>query len=368
MNQERLKIQNEILESVKQNNYNGCVIAPTGTGKAYIMVQIIKLLDPKTILYTCDNKILRDKTFREEVIKWGAEKYLDRMEMQCYQTTHKWKDKHFDLLLADEADFCVSPKYINLIKNNTFTNKVLFTGTLSDDKRRILKKYVPIVHEVEIAEVEDRKALNKANVIFVNYELTAIENARYLGFNESFKKILNKPEMGWMDKMRLKQIQQARSIFLKSLGSSKEATRTLLKRLYADHNNKILIFCGLTEQADSVCRWSYHGKNEGLEYLDKFNKGEIRVLSVVAKIDRGLNINGINTVIFEAPTRSKTKTMQQSGRSRRLGVDEVTNLYFMIPYYKDRRGVVRPTVVQDYVFESGQDLNLETAKIINISI
>jgi superfamily II DNA or RNA helicase len=111
------KIQNEIKTSIRNNKYNGCILAGTGIGKGKIMVDIIKELKPLSILYICDNTILRDETFKNEVIKWGAEELLDRIDMQCYQTTYKWKGKHYDLLLMDEADFGISPQYIIIYRN-----------------------------------------------------------------------------------------------------------------------------------------------------------------------------------------------------------------------------------------------------------
>jgi superfamily II DNA or RNA helicase len=239
---------------------------------------------------------------------------------------------------------------------------------MTEDKLRIVQSYVPVIHELKINEAEDRSVVNKINVTYVNYELTALENAEYLSFNEQFKKILVKTQLNKWDKMRLNGVQRRRKLFLQSLNSSKEATRCLIKKLYGDHSNKILIFCGTTEQADKVCKFSFHGKNESHNWLDKFNDNEVRVLSVVSKIDRGLNIDGVNNIIFESPTKSKTKTMQRSGRARRLGVDEITNCYFMIPYYRDRTNNLKPTVVMDYVLESAEDLDLANANILNIKI
>lgn len=363
------KLKKEALEIIQKHNYNGVVIMPTGSGKGAIMIEIIKQLNPKTILYTCDNKLLRDETFKAEVIKWGAEEYLNRITMTCYQTAHRWKKKHFDLLLADEGDVMTSEKYINLLANNTFENILVFTGTLKEDRQKILEQFVPVIHTVSIKEAEEVGAVNKANIFFVNYQLTALENNKYLSFNRRFKEILNKENLTTHDKFKLKQIQLGRKLFLENLNSSKEATRYLLKKLYNNHNNKILIFCGSTEQADRVCRWSYHGKNENSDFLNKFNDGEIRVLSVVGKIDRGVNLkNRVNNVIWESPKRSKTRLMQQGGRARRLNEDDYTNMYFMIPYFRSSNGLIKPTVVLDYVLESGNELDLNNAKTIEIKI
>ena len=58
--------------------------------------------------------------FIDELHKWDAAYLLHVMDRQCYQTTYKWKDKHYDLVLADEFDAALTEKYIQVFKNNTF--------------------------------------------------------------------------------------------------------------------------------------------------------------------------------------------------------------------------------------------------------
>jgi superfamily II DNA or RNA helicase len=137
----------------------------------------------------------------------------------------------------------------------------------------------------------------------------------------------------------------------------------LLKDLYKNAENRILIFCGRSEQADKITKYSYHSKNEGLDNLAKFNSGEIRVCAVIGKVDRGLNMNRVNVIVFEAPFESRSKFVQKSGRGRRLKVDEILDLYFLIPYYKTHKGDVRPTIVQQWVLNSTKDIDLSTAKV-----
>lgn len=363
-------IQKEILESIRKNNYNGIILGATGIGKGKVMIDIIKELDPESILYTCDNTRLRDVTFNAELLKWGGEKFVNKIDKECYQTVYKWENKEYELLLADEADFFITPEYFKFFLNNKFKKILLFTGTMHEDKLKIITKYLPVIHEVKIDEAEERGAVNKMKVYFVNYNLTAIENTKYLSFNESFKKLLggHNKKLNNHEKFRLKVLQRQRNFFLKSLDSGYHATRQLMKKLYNNHNNKILIFCGLTEEADRICKFSYHGKNDNPELLQKFNNSEIRVLSVVDKIDRGENLNGVNCIIFHSPTRSKTKIMQRTGRGRRLDKDQITHCFFMIPFYKNRLGLIKPTVVNDYVLNAGEDLDLTNAKTINLDI
>jgi hypothetical protein len=86
---------------------------------------------------------------------WDAHEYIPLTTFECYQTTHKWENKEFDLLLMDEGDFAITPKYIKVLLQNKFKNVLLFTGTLDKDKRRIITKYYNVIHEVDIKEAEN---------------------------------------------------------------------------------------------------------------------------------------------------------------------------------------------------------------------
>lgn len=357
------KIQQEILQSIKENNFNGTIIALTGIGKARVMVEVIKMLKPKNVLYLCDNKVLRDKTFNEQVRRWGGAEFLGRITLACYQTAFKWENREYDLILADEADFAISPKYIRALSIPA-TYKLLFTGTMSDDKLRIVTKFSPVIHTVSVKEAENRQAINKMAVTIVTFRLSPLENYKYLEINKTFKNLLSQPNSRGVQ-LSLKSLQLRRKLFLSSLESLKSATRRLMASLEQDPNSKTLIFCGTVEQAKATCKWSYHGESKDDSNLDKFDKGIIRFLAVVDKINRGVNINGVNNIIFSPPPRSKTKLMQQSGRGRRLHSSQTTRVYCMVPYFRSRVGVVKPTVIHDYVLNSGEELDLENATTIH---
>ncbi len=353
INKERLKIQNEVLDAFEKNRYKGFAIVPTGTGKALILIEILKRVKPKTVWYLCDSERNRDVTFRDELIKWGAEEWIDRIEFMCYQTAYKRSGEHIDLVLCDEADYAITPAYFKAITENHIKHPVLVSGTISKKKKDILKEAnIPIIFEIEIDEVEKRKALNKANYFLVNFMLTPAENKKYLGFNYAFRKMLNTN----YNKRSLEMLQITRKHFLSNLDSSANVCRKLLGHLYKEADNKVLIFCGLSEQADRICKHSYHSKTTDDAFI-KFNKGDIRVLSVVAKADRGLNINGVNNIVFESPTRSSTKFFQRTGRGRRLNVNDTVEVYFLVPYYKDLRHKTRPTIILDWIYKSAAKLD-----------
>jgi superfamily II DNA or RNA helicase len=355
IHEERRKTQIEAVDALENNGFNGFVIAPTGIGKAWILIESLKRIKPKgRIWYLCDSEDNRDTTFRNELIKWGAEKWVDKIEFMCYQTAYKLSDEKVELGLFDEADMALTPEYSKGMTQNKFKYKVAVSATLEGSKRGLAKSIVPIVYEKELKEVEDAKLLNPAKHYLVNFMLSKKENEKYLNYNYRFGKLL----MGNAHRNReaLEFLQIQRKHFLSSLDTSRNVCRKLLKQLHKVEDNKIMVFCGLSDQADKICKYSYHAKSKE-NYLVPFHEGKIRVIAVVGKVDRGQNIDGINNIVFESPTKSPTKFTQKSGRGRRLAQHETLHIYYLIPYYVDRKGEVSPTIVKKWVYQATNKIN-----------
>lgn len=356
INKEREIIQKEAFEAIKKNNFNAAILLVTGGGKAKVMIDCILALKPKRIFYGADSTRNRDETFKKEMIKWGAEKYIKNTTFMCYQSAYKMKGEEFDLGLFDESDFSITEEYKKVYDNNTFKHKILVSATLDNEKRKLLKKIVPIVYEKDLKDVEGKGVVNDSRYYIVNYMLTSEENKKYLKYNAIFSAELNKPVR---DEKKLTSLKIQRNLFLSRLGSSVIACKDLLRKLYKEEHRKILIFAGVASQADKLCKYSYHSHNKADHIYKDFDEGRIRVMSVVGKVDRGDNINGVNTEIFESPKASKTKWHQKSGRGRRLDVEEELDIFYLLPYYRDRNGVLKPTIVENWIYSSAGSLNIK---------
>ena len=350
------------LAAFKENNYNGVALLATGSGKGRIMIEIAKLLNPQSILYLCNTRLLRDKTFIDELHKWDAAYLLKKMDLVCYQTAHKWTGRHYDLVLADEFDAALTPAYMQVFTNNTFTHKILVSATLDSQKQRLAAKIAPIIIQRTLSTLIKNKVLNKVKYSFVNFNLSNVENIEYLYYNKRFSNLLNEPQSKLRD-FRLSKLQIERKQFMCGLKSSATVTRWLIEQLNR-FDEKVLIFCGLSSEADSVCKYSYHSNNNNEHYLDDFNAGKIKNLAVVDKVDRGLNIADIRHIIHKSVGRSKTKLVQRTGRGMRLDIDDTLCVYFLVPFYRDRMGSMRATIVQDWIIQSTEDMDLTGSKTI----
>lgn len=369
INEEKLKIQKEALQALRENNFRGVVILPTGTGKTYVLIEALKeLYKPgMRVLYSCDSTELRDVDFNKELSKWGADDYKNLIEKKCYAGAYEKKGEHYDILLADEGDYALTPEYSKLFFNNTFTHIIFVSATLEAKKAKIAKQIAPIVYRKKIKEIEDQRVINKCQFYIVPYLLNEKENRQYLAMNKRFHSLLQAEKTHSVEES-LKFLQIQRQHFLAKLESSVYICRRLMQEIYnKDPKSKTLIFCSLNEEADKVCKYSYHSKNAELNNLEKFDNGEFGALAVCGKVNRGKNIKGVNFIIIKDPKKSETLMVQRIGRGRRLKENEFLSAYLLVPYYKTAYSLVKPTIVLDWVNDAAREMGIENAKthIIN---
>ena len=377
INEEKVKIQAEAFTALESNGFRGIVILPTGTGKSLVLINCLKHLyqEGMKVLYTCDSQDLRDSGFDEELVKWGAEEYCDKVEKLCYKTAYKKKGEEYDIGLFDEGDFALTKEYSKLFFQNKFRYIIFVSATLDKKKEPVAEKIAPIVYRKEVKEVEDKKVINRANFFYVPYILNPKEDYKYKRYSERFKELINAKPNPFFDNRQFKEWSDKRQRdldfltfqrlqFLASLESSAYICRKIFEYIHKqDPKARVVAFCGQTEQADKICKYSYHEKNADKDNLKRFDDGEINYLAVCGKIDRGKNLKGVNRIVLENYNKSETKLVQRTGRGRRLKVDEVLDVYIPVAHYTIN-GKPKPTIMLDWILEAGKNIGIENAKTI----
>lgn len=372
----RSKAQDECKEAARKSGYNCSIIATVGFGKTKIMIDLAEELIEaglvNNILYLCDSRRLRDDTeggFPAELNKWGSEKMKNMIRLECYQTACKWMNKKFDLVLADEVDFSITTVYIRALLNNQYKYKLLVSGTLTLEKKKILKEIAPIVYRFSTNDAEDAGVINKTEYYLYNYRLTKEESKSY---NSMTKKIaaLSRAGVDISDDQFVFWTRR-RKQFLNTLDSSYIHCRRIMQFLWNKNNkNRVIIFCEQTSQANRCCKYSYHGGNEQDDNLRKFQAEEISAIATVSKVTRGMNLVNTNVGLFESMSGSSTRFEQRGGRIKRLAIDELATAIFMCPWYsslnKEGELVWKPTVVQKWI-EKGTE-NISNIEFKNLKI
>lgn len=372
---ERVKMQDEAKAAVRAANYIASLLITVGGGKGKIMLdlamELIKKYNIKRILYVCDNRRLRDSStegFPQEIEKWGSPELKKIIQCECYQTAYEWKDREYDLILADEADFAMTPEYKKVFTNNKFRFKLLVTGTLSPTKKKLLESIAPIVYKFTTTDAEKRGVVNKTTYLMYNYKMTESESREYIKWTKAIGKAIAAEKTP----QQINFLLGKRKEVLYTLDSSYHAVRKVMKWLWAtDKQTRLVIFCERTSQADKVCNKSYHGKNEKDDNLTKFQNGEISGISVVGKIKRGINLKNANTAIFEMLTgTSSTEFEQRNGRMKRLKTSEIAKVIFMIPWFctQDSEGetIWKPTIVDQWIYKA--TCNLPDIEFVNLKL
>jgi superfamily II DNA or RNA helicase len=375
----RIKNQEECKEAVRAADYKASFLSTVGSGKGKIFIDLaLELFNSgkiKNVLYLCDNTRLRDTDdgFPGELNKWGTPEFNKVVTLECYQTVYKWVDKKFDLVIGDEVDYAITPSYSKFFLNNKWDYILLASGTLTPEKRKVLITIAPIVFQLTMSDAEDLGVVNKTEYFVYNFKMTDSESRVYESLTRKISTLMS-IEVGFDDPDMTFWLRK-RKLFLNSLESSYLNCRKLMQYIYnQNHNNRVVIFCELTEQANKVCKYSFHGGNEDEDNLTKFQEGKINALSVVAKIQRGINLKNTNVGIFESMSGSTTRFEQKGGRFKRLHVDSMAQIIFMIPWAKrtskDINGNMnvtwKETVVKGWVERATRNipnLQLKTMKI-----
>lgn len=353
------------------------MILATGVGKSRLAMLILEALNDKfdDFLIVVDSTRLRDFNWKEDFTKWGKEDLFKKVTLQTYQAVYKWTPKYKDLsktfVICDEVDFAIgTPKYGKFFNSFSDIPMLGLTGYITESKRKDLNNTLPILLEYPFEEAVKDGIINDIKFIFVKFDLDKnkngvevkykkdgrwqtfkqSENAAYDYTNSAFIKsfieyntalvqkslgMISEQEFIVIDK-KMKALRNRRMQLLHKGIASKKIAKRLINTIVSDTENKVAVFSKITAQSSDISEYTYHGKNtkqvNDLNY-EKFNSGEINTLGICAKINRGVNMVGLNNIILESYDSSDTIIRQRIGRAGRLEVSEVANIYILLPYY-----------------------------------
>jgi superfamily II DNA or RNA helicase len=407
MEDPRKVIQTQAKQAFLNSNKQASLILPTGSGKTKVCIDLLKEINPSTILILVNSTDLRDNNWNNEIHKWNFVGFA--VQLECYQTAYKksWQgNKKWDFIVYDEADFALTEEYQTVFSIPS-TYKLAMTGFITEEKEELLSKYLPIVFRANVEDLQQSSILNKSEFIFVEYPMSTAktlerklktggkfytsENDEYKYWDKQFQQaMIVKTQIE--KKYRLlhqsfedKKDHQAahwkfisaaakRKKVLHTLQSTIDVTKNLINHIHSKPDNKILIFNTLTEIADHLPN-PFHGKSDVEDKgIEKLNSGEIITLSSVKKITRGTNLVGVNYLIRATYDGSETDFNQSNGRLMRLRVDQVAKYVILLPMYVDlvkvQGGSFKYELLETQAFKwkdkMMQSLNNATTKTIRL--
>lgn len=391
----RRRLLRELKSKWKDNNYLGFARLSPGTGKSYMIINIIKdhIRDcfksdeiPKIIILV-SSRTLRDKTFIEEIEKWWCKKDFEQYcEITCYQSQMKISNQKYSLGIADEGDVMLSDGFVKGYHFNVYEKFLSLSGTYNKEKLEIARKlFGDILLDYSVKDAQKEGLLNKTKIILYPVPLLTVNNIKtkngfwseakqmkwidekieslrktsfllYRAIEAKQEEFNKKPNQNKKEILKLKKEYQktlsskkflesgngksSRLNILYNLKSTQLASTQLQEELLKENTNKVLLFSERTSILDSICKENVFYGNKPESILDKFNRGIIRFLGVSKKIERGFNFKNLNHLIFQSFNGGESNFTQRLGRIMRLETDQIATLHVMVSYYYSKGEII----------------------------
>ena len=356
-------------EWVKQG-YVGSIIAGTGFGKSRCGVLALgKLIRDHiwkynehgdkivhaTVLVLVPTTHLKDQ-FKGEFIKWGYEDVLDDIEFMCYQSAHKLKNNHYDIILCDEIHLGLSNEYRKFFIKNTYDKLLCMTATLPEEEeyRHLLGMLAPTAYTITLDECVSLGIVAPYTIYCKPVSLTDTEREEYKAINNQF--VYYKYQLGdfnaFDEAKRLMASKNANPADKKAAAGFYKAIRERKKIIdFAEnkigefqelvgHNTrkKILAFSGANDFTDKLAASvyplavSYHSKKTKKikeTALEMFRNDEINILCSTKALNQGLDVPNANMGIICGITSKSLSMIQRIGRLIRFQKGKIGEIYIL---------------------------------------
>jgi len=370
MNSHKLS-RESIFEDIKsvQSNHILCEL-PTGTGKSKIALDFLHFKNIQGKILIVVPRLVLINNWIDEFKKWGYDSYLNNVEFTTYISVVKFANKHFDIVIFDEAHH-LTERAISGVETIISTYTILLSATVTKEHKITLKSIWPdlYVYTVRMRQAIEDNILPDPKVVLIQLKLnnTDITESYVLNpkssnlpipisYNDRFKYLKSKTrcivkctQQQYYDMLSY-EVDKCKSLYhrtgnkgfyfmwqkaagdrLKYLSSIKN--ETALRILRGLDNYRTLTFCNSIEQTKQLGKYCINSANDkSIEYLDKFNRHKINHITACNMVNEGVNLVDCQVGIFVAINSSDIMIKQKNGRILRHQKPII-----IIPYYTGTR-------------------------------
>lgn len=355
-NKNKDKIQKEALEEALKEG-NTLLTLATGAGKSKIAIDYCNKTNPKKIGLLVPTETLRDDNWREEFEKWSAQKDVwdNCVDRFCYASASKIKGNHYDVIICDEGH-CLTELSSEFLQDNTYDKIIVLTATPPTklEKIDIFKRLnfrnhydLPLDEAIRLGVVAPYKIvvvktrLNDTyryieagskqkpfkNTEKKQYEYYTKEIDRLSSSSENLDGIMVTRYRTPANIGRYKMLLRKRMHLIYNLKSKEFAASKILSTI--PESERFLIFAGSIEQAENLCKNTYHSKTNDVD-LKKFQNEEINRLSCVEALNMGINIPNVDGSIMVQVKSSEISMIQKIGRNIRFREGHEAVIYVIV--------------------------------------
>jgi superfamily II DNA or RNA helicase len=313
--------QQEIALKWINSDRKGIINACPRFGKIKCSILILKQLPPniKVLIAYPDVKI--KKSWQEDFIKWNYSN--PNIVYTTFASLKKHVSESFELIIIDEVHL-LSPAQIDVCVGllQGCSDILALTGTLSSWTERVLREDLQLKviarYPIELAIEEGILPDYEINIVKVPLNKTT----KYGKKRESEKQLFD--NYNWVANRLAKEGKDNFHLKLKMirvLQKSRAKASKTIDLIMEFYEERLLVFCGLTEIADRLGIPSYHSKSTEKKVWEDFVSGNIPHLAVV-KIGRvGTTFTPLNKVIINYFSSSSEDLTQKILRSMSLEYD-----------------------------------------------
>lgn len=359
-------IQKEALDTAFKHKRCGLGIS-MGVGKTLIGLRYIDHyqggnMGKLNVLVVAPKLSIFD-SWRSDAEKFGIS--LDNVEFTTYLSLNKYNPGNYDLVILDE---CHSLLYSHNIFLAPFNGRVLgLTGTpprySRSEKGQMVMRYCPILYTYITDDAVEDNILNDYRIIVHYLNLSTLNDFPVKTKNGVFNTSEVKSYGYWTERImraQSKKEEQISSVMRMRVLMDFRTKERYTRQLMSDIEDKCIVFCNTQDQADRICKYSYHSGNpDSAENLEQFKRDELNQLSCVMQLNEGVNIPNLRAGIIMHAYGNERKSNQRIGRLLRLNPDDTAVVHILC--YKN-------TVDERWVNEALKDLDPTKIKYHNVNM
>jgi len=333
-------VQEKALKAIE--NYKRCGVGVSmGVGKTRIAIKhLVKNYDPFIKALVVIPKLSVKDAWDDELKKMDLESLKSHIVFTTYLSINKHDPNDYQLLYLDECH--------SLLENHEFflknyKGKILgLTGTppvsKNSEKYRMVSKYCPIVFKFSVDEATDEKILNDYRIFVHKIGLSRLQNLEKKSKKGGTWYTSEKNDYNYLTK-ELEQTNTPKRRQFLSIIRMQALMNYPTKEIYVNSilsgvKDKCIVFANTQEQADRICKHSYHSGNvKSEENLQLFKDGRIQKLSSVMQLNEGVTIPNLKVGIIMHAYGNERKSAQRIGRLLRLNPTQTATCHILC--YKD---------------------------------
>ena len=362
----RDQIQKDALTIALNNKRCGLAIS-MGVGKTLIGLNYIDSLQGKNMeklrVLVVAPKLSIFDSWRNDADKFKID--ITNVEFTTYLSLNKYDSQSFNVVVLDECHSLLD-SHLNFLGH--FTGRILgLTGTppryQDSEKGRMVNQFCPMKFTYITDDAVGDDILNDYRIIVHKMKLSNTNTIPVKLKDKEFYTSESKNYSYWTQRVydaNSPKERQITSIMRMRSLMDFQTKETYAKHLLHDIDEKCIVFCNTQDQADRICKQSYHSNNpESEDNLQQFKDGKISELSCVMQLNEGVYIPNLRAGIIMHAYGNERKANQRIGRLLRLNPDDTA--YIHILCYSG-------TVDERWVAEALRDLDPRKIKYFDVNL